>query len=115
QRTLRNTLAWSYDLLDSADQTLFRRLAVFAGGWTLEAAATVCASADLPEDDVLHRLGVLIDSSLVRRLDLQAAEPRFGMHETVREYALERLQEADEEELLRDRHLAYWFGVSEAA
>ena len=108
QRTLRNTLAWSYDLLDQMDKALFRRLAVFAGGWTLEAATAVCSDAVLPATDVLHRLGVLIDSSLVRRLDgvERGAEPRLGMLETVREYALERLQEAAEEVQVRDRHLA---------
>ena len=117
QRTLRNTLAWSYDLLDPTDRALFRRLAVFAGGWTLEAAEAVCADADLPAADVLHRLGALIDSSLVqvRRLDEAGAEPRFGMHEIVREYALERLQEANEEEAIRGRHLAFCLGQAEAA
>jgi predicted ATPase/DNA-binding XRE family transcriptional regulator len=84
QRTLRNTLTWSYDLLEAADRVLFRRLAVFAGGWTLEAAAAVCSDDDLPAAEVLHRLGVLIDGSLVRRQDEAGPEPRYGMHEIPR-------------------------------
>src|SRR5262249_31298120 len=66
QQTLRHTLAWSYDLLEALDQALFGRLAVFVGGWTLEAAETVCADAALTADEVPDRLQVLIDGSLVR-------------------------------------------------
>jgi predicted ATPase/class 3 adenylate cyclase len=95
QRTLRSTIAWSYDLLSPEEQELFRRLAVFAGGWTLAAAEEVCA-ADL---DVLASL---VEKSLVRR------EPdRFSMLETIREFALERLAEDPEREPLRRRH-AEW-------
>src|SRR5436190_15690589 len=69
QQTLYNTLAWSYELLGPAEQALFRRLAVFAGGWTLEAAEAVCGGTDLPSEAVLDRLRQLVDSSLVQVLD----------------------------------------------
>jgi len=66
QRTLRGTLAWNYDLLDASARALFRRLAVFAGGWTLEAAEAPCAGAELPVQEVLPRLGALLDRVLGR-------------------------------------------------
>jgi predicted ATPase/DNA-binding XRE family transcriptional regulator len=104
QQTLRNTVAWSHDLLGRAEQVLFRRLSVFAGGHTLEAAEAVCSDAELPADEVLDHLQVLADSSLVRRLDNGADEPRFGMLETVREYAELRLEESTEVATIRRRH-----------
>jgi hypothetical protein len=95
QRTLRATLAWSHDLLGPAEQVLFRRLAVFAGGWTLPAAEAICTDAELPADGVLDTLQQLVDSSLiqiqVRRPDDNADESRFDMLETLREYAREHL------------------------
>jgi predicted ATPase len=92
QQTLRGAIAWSYDLLSAAEQRLFTRLAVFVGGWTLEAAESVCdATGDLGVD-VLDGLSSLLDKSLVR----QTADhevPRFAMLETIRAYALEQLGE----------------------
>ncbi len=76
QRTLRDTLAWSYELLDEAERTLFRRLSVFVGGWTLESAEMVCSGEHLPAVDVLNVLGSLTDKSLVQRLGGPIAEPR---------------------------------------
>jgi tetratricopeptide (TPR) repeat protein len=98
QRTLRATLAWSHDLLGPAEQVLFRRLAVFVGGWTRAAAEAVCADAELPADRVLETLRRLVDSSLiqVRRIDDEASEPRFGMVETLRDYAEEQLSASGE-------------------
>jgi predicted ATPase/transcriptional regulator with XRE-family HTH domain len=104
QQTLRTTLAWSHELLGPGEQAVFRRLAVFAGGWTLEAAEAVCADAELPAEAVLDHLEVLVDSSLVRRLDAAGGEPRFGMLETVREYAEEQLVGSNEAEASRARH-----------
>ncbi len=115
QQTLRATLAWSHDLLQPATQALFRRLAVFAGGWTLEAAEAVCADAELPAEAVLGQLQVLVDSSLVRRLEDAGGEPRFGLLETVREYALEQLEIAGEAEELGRRHAAYFLALCERA
>jgi predicted ATPase/DNA-binding XRE family transcriptional regulator len=115
QRSLRGALDWSYDLLDPPERALFRRLAVFAGGWTLEAAEAVCSDAELNAHDVLQHLSVLVDNSLVRRLDHNADEPRFGMLETIREYALDRLTADAEEVDERNRHLGFYVALAEAA
>jgi predicted ATPase/class 3 adenylate cyclase len=96
QRTLRATIEWSHELLDDSAQRLFTRLAVFSGGWTLEAAEHVC-EADL------DALSSLVDKSLVRERDR-----RFEMLETIREYALERLELTGEGDDMCDRHAAYF-------
>jgi predicted ATPase/transcriptional regulator with XRE-family HTH domain len=114
QRALRTTLAWSHNLLGPVDQLLFRRLAVFAGGWTVEAAEAVCGDADLPADDLLERLGVLVDSSLARRIE-GGGEPRFGMLETVREYAEEQLLASGDAETVRARHRDWCLALAAAA
>jgi len=103
QQTLRATIEWSHDLLDEEEQKLFARLAVFAGGCTLEAAEEVC-DADL---DVLQSL---VDKSLVRQ-----NESRFWMLETIREYALEQLEASGEAEELRRRHADYFLALVEEA
>ena len=96
QRTLRDAIAWSYDLLGPAARRLFRRLGVFVGGWTLEAAEAV---ANLEGDlDVLEGLSSLADLSLIR-LDESGPEPRYGMLETIREFAQEKLRQHMEEEV----------------
>src|SRR5260370_20705853 len=91
QRTLRNTLVWSYELLDEAERTLFRRLSVFVGGWTLESAEMVCSGGALPSADVLDVLGSLTDRSLVQRIGGSIGEPPFRMLETIHEYSDELL------------------------
>jgi predicted ATPase len=100
QRTLRATIEWSYELLNDDEQRLFGRLAVFAGGWTLQAAEEVC-DADI---DLLHSL---VDKNVVR-----AEEDRFRMLETIREYALERFEESNETEQLRSRHAEYFLALA---
>jgi hypothetical protein len=117
QRTMRGAIAWSYDLLDAAEQRLFRRFAVFAGGCTLEAAEAVCAgtAADPP---VLTGLAALVDKSLLRRQDdlhAGSAEPRLIMLETLREYGLEQLAAFGEEHSARERHVAHYLALAEAA
>jgi predicted ATPase len=107
QQTLRNTIAWSHDLLGEQERALFRRLGVFAGGWTLEAAEAV-ANRD-GAVDVLEGLASLVDNSLVRRSDQPDNEPRFMMLETIREFALERLGEDTTEEQAVDRAHAAFF------
>ena len=97
QQTLRATIEWSHDLLTEQEQQLFRRLSVFAGGCTYEAAENV-ANAD---PDTLQSL---IDKNLVRRRDSDHA-PRYWMLETIREYATERLRDGNDEAAVRDRHL----------
>ena len=112
QQTLRKTLAWSYNLLEPKTQVLFRRLAVFVGGWTLDAAEDVCADIQLPTADVLDGLQVLLDSSLVR-VDDTGDPSRFGMLETMREYAREQLVSSGELEQLRAAHATYYSRLGE--
>ncbi len=105
QRALRNAIAWSYELLDSAERALFRRLSVFAGSWTLADVGSVCV---VDGDDVLAMVESLLDKSLIRRLpgDEQTAE--FSMLESLREYAAEQLTAHDEAEETRARHAEYY-------
>jgi predicted ATPase/class 3 adenylate cyclase len=115
QQTLRRTIDWSHDLLDAAEQQLFRRLAVFVGGRTLEAAEAVCnADADLPID-VLDGLASLLDKSLLYQAEGAGDEPRFMMLETIWEYAVERLAASEECEPVRQRHAAYYLELAERA
>ncbi|MBV9175173.1 MAG: AAA family ATPase [Chloroflexi bacterium] len=117
QQTLRRTLAWSHDLLGPAEQVLFRRLAVFAGSWTLEAAEQVCADAgtDLEPAAVLDLLGSLVDKSLVRRRPAASAEARFAMLEAIQAYDLELFERSQEVAAVRRRHAAYYVALGEAA
>jgi tetratricopeptide (TPR) repeat protein len=114
QRSLRATIAWSYEVLRPEEQALFRRLAVFAGGGTLEAVEAVCGQEDSAGVQMLDRLGALIDHSLVHEMAVgEAVEPRYALHEMVREYSLERLEASStgvysEAEAMRDRHLAWY-------
>ena len=96
QETLRATIAWSHDLLDQAEQQLFRRLSVFAGGCSYDSAEQVA-------DAELDTLQSLLDKSLLRRRD-STVGPRFWMLETIREYARERLEESGEADAVRRRH-----------
>jgi predicted ATPase len=115
QQTLRATIDWSYELLQPAEQVLFRRLAVFVGGHTLPAVEAICnAECDLALD-ILDGLQSLLDKSLLDQREGPDGEPRFMMLETIREYALERLAERGEAELLRRRHTSYYLRLSEEA
>jgi DNA-binding NarL/FixJ family response regulator len=108
-QTIQDAISWSYDQLAPGEQAFFRRLAVFSGGWTLEAAAAV-SRLTLPE--ALTHLGTLVDQSLVvRRTDADALVPRFAMLETIRAFGLECLRESGEEDDARDRHAAYFRGL----
>src|SRR5260370_30015029 len=100
QQTLRNTLKWSYDLLDANEQQLFRRLAVFVGGWTLEAVEALGNAVHEPQDAVaiLNGMASLIDKSLGLQVEKEGTEPRFAMLMTVHEYGLDCLREYGEEE-----------------
>jgi predicted ATPase/class 3 adenylate cyclase len=114
QQTLRATLDWSHDLLDPAEQRLFARLAVFAGGCTLEAAETVCDDGDLGVA-VLDGLVSLFDKSLLRRQDGDITEPRLLLLETIREYAWERLLASGDADALAARHAAHFLALAEEA
>ena len=115
QRTLRDAIAWSYDLLDERERALFRRLAVFVGGWTLDAATAVCRAGEAANADVLDELTSLTEKSLIVRVPASGDDPRFDMLETVREFALERLEAGDEAESARQRQLDACVALAERA
>ena len=121
QQALRATLDWSHDLLTEEEQTLFRRLAVFAGGCTLDAAEWVSAEEGTPRLlggatlSAIDLLDSLIDKSLVRAVDDHSAAQRFGMLETIREYGLECLSAAGEEPAVRRRHLSWCIALADRA
>jgi predicted ATPase len=100
---------WSYSLLSEPEQTLFRRLAVFVGGWTLEAAEAICSSVS---HNVLDLLTRLVDKSLVF-IEESKGEIRYHRLETIRQYSREKFFETDEVEAVRDRHLDYFVGFAE--
>ena len=112
QRTLRETIDWSHELLSDAERTLFRRLGVFIGGFTLDAAEAVCADASIERDDVLDLLAALVDKSMVRPAPDEA---RFALLEPMRQYALEKLRDSAEEDALVRAHSAYFAGFAEQA
>jgi predicted ATPase/DNA-binding winged helix-turn-helix (wHTH) protein len=113
QQTLRNTIDWSHDLLNESERKLFRRLSVFVGGCTLEAAEAVCNTSRDLGIDLFEGLSSLVDQNLVQRVDRAESEPRFAMLETLREYALERLTEAGEQSTARRAHAAYCLVLAE--
>lgn len=120
QQTMRRVIGGSYDLLHEAEQALFRRLAVFTGGCTLDAVETICRAGETHDSDVLNALESLVDKSLLRveeppRGARQDDAPRFTMLETIREFALEQLAESAEEYALRGRHAAYYLALAERA
>jgi predicted ATPase/class 3 adenylate cyclase len=111
QQTMRDTIAWSHDLLTHDEQMIFRRLAVFAGGCTLEAAEAV-----VPHDgtlDVFGGIASLVDKSLLRQEEGHEGEPRFRMLETVREFGLERLEASGETADVGGHHAAFYLAFSE--
>jgi predicted ATPase/class 3 adenylate cyclase/DNA-binding CsgD family transcriptional regulator len=112
QQTLRATIDWSYELLAEAEQALLRRLSVFAGGWTLEAAEAVCAGEKIKPHEVLDLLTQLINKSLVLA-DEQEGEVRYQLLETMRSYAAEKLREAGEREITRRRHYDWFVALAE--
>jgi len=112
QQTLRALIDWSHDLLTEPEQTMFRRLGVFVGGWTLEAAEAVCAGGEISETDVLDLLARLVEKSLVT---LDPDNGRYRLLETVRQYAQERLVGVNDEVAVRDKHLDYFVQLAEKA
>jgi predicted ATPase/Tfp pilus assembly protein PilF len=110
QQTLRRTIDWSYELLEPEVQSLFTRLGIFAGGFTLEAAEEVCnPDGDM---DVFAGVETLLTSSLLRQVKSVSDEPRFDMLQTIREYALEKVQEAEILDDLRWAHCGYFEGLA---
>jgi predicted ATPase/DNA-binding NarL/FixJ family response regulator len=132
QQSLRAAIGWSYELLSAEEQALLRRLGVFVGGWTLDAAEAVCQLRIENEElrkgtepqqfsivnsqfSILDGLAALVDQSLVQRLADAEGEPRFTMLETIREFALEQLEASSEAEALRQQHAIYYLQFAETA
>ena len=111
-RTLGATIEWSHELLSEKEKVLFRRLSVFAGGWTLSAAEKVCAGDGIGDDEVLELLSCLVDKSLVAR---DGEESRYRMLETVRQYASDRHGESVEREVVHARHARFFLDLAEEA
>jgi predicted ATPase/class 3 adenylate cyclase len=117
QRTLQASIDWSYELLSEGERALLRRLSVFTGGWTLDAAERVCAGSGSGGIDcgaVVDLLTGLVDKSLVTTAE-HGAEVRYGLLETVRQYGAARLAEAGEVDAVGERHFAYYVGLAERA
>ena len=114
QQTLRGALDWSYDLLSTTERALLRRLSVFAGGWTLEAAEAVCAGDGIELQQILDLLTQLIFKSLVLT-DAQRDEVRYHLLETVRQYGRQKLGESGEAAGVRTRHLDWFLSLAERA
>jgi predicted ATPase/DNA-binding NarL/FixJ family response regulator/transcriptional regulator with XRE-family HTH domain len=113
QRTMRAAIGWSHDLLPPDERALFRRLAVFIGGFRLEAAEAVGAGGDVPIEEVLRVLRRLVDQSLVVRHDAGGDHERYRLLEPVRQFALEQLEQSGEAEWVRERHAAFFVTLAE--
>jgi len=113
QQTLRSTVDWSYGLLNASEQTLFRRLSAFAGGCTLEGVEAVCDTKSDLGLDILDGMASMVDKSLAQQVEQVDAETRFLMLSTIREYALERLAESDDDAATRRAHAAYYLVLAE--
>ena len=114
QQTLRALIDWSYDLLSDSERLLLRRLSVFVGGWTLEAAEAVCSGDGIETYDVLDLLAQLVNKSLVIVDEhAKSGETRYRMLETIRQYAREKLLDAGCGEIVRDKHLNYFVKLVE--
>ena len=107
QQTLEATIEWSYGLLDEAEQLLWARLSVFAGGFDAAAAVEVCADERVPQGQMVELLGALVEKSIVRRELKSGNAPRYWLLETIRQFGRERLRDAGDEPRLQDRHLAW--------
>lgn len=117
QKTMRDAIAWSYELLDAQEQALFRQLSAFAGGCTLDAAEAVCVTGGKGLA-VLHGLAALVDHSLLGMREDEQGEtrqPRFWMLETIREFGLERLEESGQSDSVGQRHTEYYLSLAESA
>jgi predicted ATPase/DNA-binding CsgD family transcriptional regulator len=115
QQTLRKTIQWSYDLLSSEEQALFRQLAVCAGGWTLSAAEALSQGVGRGSPDVLNTLASLLDHSLIQQSEQEAEEPRFLMLQTLHEYGLELLAATGELQTTQAVHAQFFLALAEQA
>jgi predicted ATPase len=115
QQTIRNTIKWSYDLLDDQEQRLFRYLSVFVSGFTLDAAEEVCKASDSLQIDVLDGVASLFDKSLLQQQSRPDGEQRFSMLETIREYGLQQLVSHGESEGIGLSHAQFFLRLAEMA
>jgi predicted ATPase len=115
QRTLRNTIEWSYELLHVEEQRLFRRLAAFVGGCQLSAAEALCRALGEEVPTVFEGITSLIDKSLLQQVEQEEDESRLLMLETIREYGLERLEASGEAEAMRRQHATFFLAMAEEA
>ena len=115
QRTLRGAIGWSFDLLDESSRALFRRLAVFSGGWSFAAADEVCNPNGELGLDTLDGLETMLQNSLIRRQDDDRGDARFRMLQTIREYALELLLEAPDGAEIQERHARFFLALAQKA
>ena len=113
QQTLRTAIAWSYDLLEKGEQTLFGRMGVFVGGCLLKDAETICDASETLPVHVLNGVEELMSKNLLLWSDLVEGEPRVRMLETILEYALEQLQASGEADRIRDRHANHYLALAE--
>ena len=111
QQTLEATIEWSYGLLDEAEQLLWARLSVFAGGFDAAAAIEVCADERVPRERMVELLGALVEKSIVRRELKSGNAPRYWLLETIRQFGRQRLRDAGDEPRIQDRHLAWMSGA----
>jgi predicted ATPase/DNA-binding CsgD family transcriptional regulator/DNA-binding XRE family transcriptional regulator len=114
-QTLEAAIAWSYELLSSPEQTVFRRLAVFAGGWTLDVAESICAGGSIRAEDVLDLLTHLVEKSLVVVDAPTSGQRRYRQLETIRQYAAHKLGTSSEAAALKDRHAEWFLKLAEGA
>ena len=115
QQTMHRTIAWSYDLLSPKEQRFFRHMAVFAGGFTLEAADVLNNTVPGPNMDTLTGIGSLVDRSFIRSIHGFGEDPRYTMLETIREFGLERLAASGDDDVVRHRHADWCLGIARAA
>ncbi len=115
QQTLRGAIAWSYDLLSPEEQKLFRHLAIFVDGWSLQAAEAICMARGGLSEDILEGMASLVDKSLLRQEEQAEGETRFWMLQTLREFGLEQMTRSGELEATRQAHAEYYVRLAEEA
>jgi predicted ATPase len=115
QQTLRATIDWSFNLLSGPERCLLRRLTVFAGGWTLEAAEAICADVQVSAAEILDLLAALVNKSLVMAEREAGQEARYRLLETIRQYGREKLSESGEAGTIRDQQLAFFLALAQRA
>lgn len=112
-QTLQNCIEWSWNLLNENERKLLRRLAVFSGGWTLDAAETICAGDGIAESDIFHLMGRLVKKSLVAADQKSGHATRYRLLETIREFARGKLIQENEQEYFRKQHFNYFLSLAE--